>query len=242
MTPPRRDVRPRTRAGRLAAVEAWLAQREAALLDGRGALVDVGYGEAPVTTAEWAAAARAVNPALRVIGLEPRAPGLGAAGGVELVEGDFSSVAALGPCAVVRAMNVLRGYREEEVPAIHAALGLGLVEGGLLVEGSTDTPGSVTVAWLLRRRGGALVKEALLFHTDFSRGFSPWLFRDWLPRELRRRAGPGTAIHALLSAWSARADSSGQRDPRLRFQASLGGAVEASPWERDHGYARAVGL
>ncbi|MDP1827258.1 MAG: hypothetical protein Q8L48_28550 [Archangium sp.] len=224
------------------------------LLDGRGVIVDVGYGESPVTTLELAHAVREVTPSLRVVGVE-RKRGQAAFGqgsqvhnrraqsslsplspsSLELVEGDFGSCATLGPTAVVRAMNVLRGYREEEVPAIHAALGAALVEGGLVLEGSTDTDGHVTVAHLLRRRGGRLVREALLFHTDFSRGFSPWLFRDWLPRDLRRRATPGTAIHELLKRWEAQAKGG---DPRARFLSSVRGIVDASPWEMEHGFAR----
>lgn len=238
-TAPTRDVRPRTRPGRLAALDAWLLENERALHDGRGVLLDVGYGQAPVTTLEWARSARALNPALKVIGLERRP---GTHDELELREGDFSTCASFGPAAIIRAMNVLRGYREAEVPSIHAALGAALVEGGLVVEGSTDTEGHVTVAWLLRKRGEALHKEALLFHTDFSRGFSPWLFRDWLPRELRRRAQPGTAIHALLTRWDERAKRVGEKEPRRRFAASVGGGLEATAWELEHGYARALNL
>lgn len=232
-----RSVRPRTRAGRLTALDAWLVATQPELLDGRGAIVDVGYGETPVTTHELAQAVRLLNPALRVVGLE-RKPATAAAPDLELHEGDFSTCATLGPTAVVRAMNVLRGYREAEVPGIHEALGSALIEGGLLLEGSTDTEGQVTVAWLLRRRGRALLREALLFHTDFTRGFSPWLFRDWLPRDLRRSALPGTAIHDLLTRWEAQAKSSSAKDPRERFVASVPGLLEATPWELAHGFAR----
>jgi hypothetical protein len=255
-----RPVRPRTRAGRLAALDAWLCVEARELLDGRGALLDVGYGLEPVTTLELARAVRVVTPGLRVVGLEREVgasavgePGrstvaresrdaeLEAAAGLsselELRAGDFSSCAAVAPAAVVRAMNVLRGYREEEVPAIHAALAAPLVDGGLVLEGSTDTEGAVTVVHLLRRRGAALTREALLFHTDFSRGFSPWLFRDWLPRDLRRRVRPGTAIHGFLEAWAEHARGA---EPRERFVASLDGVagLETTAWERAHGFAR----
>lgn len=210
----------------------------AELLDGRGAIVDVGYGQSPVTTLEWARAVRGVNASLRVVGVDRKAA---VSAEVELVEGDFSTCAALKPTAIVRAMNVVRGYREEEVPAIHAALGAGLIEGGLCLEGSTDTEGHVTVAWMLRRRGGKLSREALLFHTDFTRGFSPWLFRDWLPRDLRRRAGPGTAIHALLTQWDSQAKN-GPVEPRARFVASARAVVEGTGWELGHGFARTTCL
>ncbi len=238
MSLPSRPVRHRTRAGRLAALDAWLCAEARALLDGRGAVLDVGYGLEPTTTLELARAVRAVTPGLRVVGLE-RAPLEAAGDELELHTGDFSTCATLAPLAVVRAMNVLRGYREAEVPALHAALGAGLVEGGLVLEGSCETDGAVTVVHLLRRRGAGLVREALLFHTDGTRGFSPWLFRDWLPRDLRRRAHPGTPVHALLEAWAARAVGD---EPRARFLAALDGVpdLEATDWERTHGYARWV--
>ena len=181
---------------------------------------------------------REVSPSLRVVGIDSFP--FPARCEVELVTGDFSTCATLGPTAVVRAMNVLRGYREEEVAAIHEALGAGLVEGGLVLEGSTDTEGHVTVVHLLRRRGAQLVREALLFHTDFTRGFSPWLFRDWLPRDLRRSATPGTPIHDLLTRWDAHARA-GPVDPRERFVASVREVVEATNWELEHGFARSVG-
>jgi hypothetical protein len=136
-------------------------------------------------------------------------------------------------------MNVLRGYREEEVPALHEALGAALIDGGLLLEGSTDTEGHVTVVGLMRKRSGQLRREALLFHTDFSRGFSPWLFRDWLPRDLRRQVKPATAIHSLLTTWDSQVKGD---DPRARFVSSVLGVVEASPWELERGFARALGI
>ena len=218
------------------ALDGWIVASCVELLDGRGAIVDLGYGETPVTTLELASAVRSVNSALRVVGIERSVEEEESQ--LELIEGDFTTCATLGPTALVRAMNVVRGYREDEVPAIHAALGAGLVEGGLVLEGSTDTEGHVTVAHLLRRRGEVLVREALLFHTDFTRGFSPWLFRDWLPRDLRRSALPGTAIHELLWRWDAKAKATGLDDPRGRFTSSVHDVVDATEWELEHGFSR----
>ncbi len=226
MTPLSRAVRPRTRAGRLAALDAWLVHEVPELLDGRGCVVDVGFGLTPVTTEELARAL----PGVRVVGVERHAASSGA---VELMVGGFETVAALAPVAVVRAMNVLRGYREEEVEPARALLAQGLVPDGLLVEGSSDTEGHVLVAHL--RRAG---RRALLFHTDFTRGFSPWLFRDWLPRELRRRVTPGTALFQLFSGWEARAKAAAVDSARKRFLASLAAPLLASDWERENGFAR----
>jgi hypothetical protein len=214
VTLPDRDVRARTRAGRLAALDAWLVRAERPLLergDGEWAgagFIDVGFGERLATTLEAAAALRAVRPDLPVIAVERDASraqaALDEAGAAEVhvVEGGFDVLASLRPARVVRAVNVLRAYRDDEVPAIHGALAAPLLTGGLVLEGSTDEPGAITAVHLLRRTADGVTREGLLFHTDFSRGFSPWMFRDWLPRDLRRSVRPGTAIHDLLTAWN----------------------------------------
>jgi hypothetical protein len=221
----------------LAALDAWLVHSCPELLDGRGLIVDFGYGESPITTLELAEAiGRPVTGIEQTVSLSLRGGERVGERGCHFLEGDFATCATLGPTSVVRAMNVLRGYREEEVPALHEALGAALIEGGLLLEGSTDTEGHVTVVGLMRKRSGHLRREALLFHTDFSRGFSPWLFRDWLPRDLRRSVRPGTAIHSLLSTWDSQVQGDG---PRERFAASVYGVVEATAWELAHGFARA---
>lgn len=236
-------MRGRTRAGRLAALDAWVCHERAEVLRAGGVVLDVGFGVEPVTTLELAAAVRAVEPGLAVVGVERDASRVRPVPGVRLVQGDFASLAALGPACLVRAMNVVRGYREDEVPAIHAALGAATADGGLVLEGSTDTEGHVMAAWVLSKRGGALVRDALLVHTDFSRGFSPWLFRDWLPRDLRRRVKPGAPVHGLLSAWAAAVEALGPGVPaRARFEDSLEAmrahGLEATAWERANGYAR----
>lgn len=238
-----RAVRPRTRAGRLDALDAWLVHEGAGALRLPGAVIDVGYGASPVTTCALARAVRAVRPGLRVVGLEQRAAAVAPEEPLELVVGDFATLPALGPACVVRAMNVLRGYREAELPAIHAALGEPLVEGGLVLEGTSDVEGHVLTAWVLRRVGGALVREALLLTTDFTRGFSPWLFRDFLPQDLRRQVKPGTAVHALLARWAAVVEAGAPgRAPRERFEASVPQVpgLAATPWELAHGCVRAA--
>jgi hypothetical protein len=58
-------------------------------------------------------------------------------------------------------------------------------------------------------------------HTDGERGFSPWLFRDVLPRELRRDVKPGTAVHRLLSDWEVAWQATRTADPRQSFRSSV---------------------
>lgn len=132
---------------------------------------------------------------------------------------------------------------------MHRTLTRYLLPSGLLVEGSADATGAVMAAHLLRRgvgEGAELpLREALLFHTDFSLGFAPMLFRDWLPRDLRRRVRPGEPIHDFFSAWSAawqQARTLGHTHPPDAFrEAALGlsarmEGVATDPWLLSQGY------
>jgi hypothetical protein len=227
--PPDRPTRGRTRAGRLAALDAWLLATERPLLEtpGEAPVVDVGFGAEPWTLLEWAEGVRSVNRSLVVVGVEREASALRAAAGpcaaagVHVREGGFD-LNGLAPARLVRAMNVLRGYTEAEAATAHVLLGAGLAEGGLLVEGSASEDGSLCTAHLLRKADGGLRHEALWFATDFTRGFAPLQFRDWLPRDLRRSVKPGTAIHGFLQRWTAAWDSiRAGLAPAEAFHASL---------------------
>ncbi|HKU37178.1 MAG TPA: hypothetical protein VJR89_03505 [Polyangiales bacterium] len=192
-------------------------------------LVDFGVGEWPWTTLEWAQLLRACNGQLRVIGVEVDARRLRharrlAAGEVEFRHGSFALPLARGERArLIRAMNVLRGYSESEAEAARLQLAEALVPGGLLIEGTSSHSGGVLCAHWLRKRDSALTREALVFSSDFSQGFAPWLFRDRLPRDLRRSCRPGSAIHAFFSAWSdafEAARSTGVRESSALFALS----------------------
>jgi hypothetical protein len=240
--PPDRRTRGRTRAGRLAALDAWLLATERPLLEAPGAapVVDVGFGAEPWTLLEFAAATRSAQPSLAVVGVERDGAALRAAErpcaehGVTLSQGGFQ-LDAIAPARLVRAMNVLRGYTEAEAAQAHALLGEALAEGGLLVEGSASEDGALCTTHLLRKVNGALRHEALWFATDFTRGFAPIQFRDWLPRDLRRAVKPGTAIHGLLQRWTAAWEGvRGGRPPREAFTASLDVlATTGEPLRRD---------
>ncbi|RKH07014.1 methylase [Corallococcus sp. CA047B] len=209
-------TRGRTAPGRLRALDAYLCRFESALLTrqddawARAVFVDVGFGEQPWTTLESAAAFRTLNPELSVVGVELDAERAGAAARTHadarthFREGGFAlPLSPEEPARLVRAMNLLRQGPQERIPEVHRALTRPLLPSGLLVEGSSDTDGAVLVAHLLRRApdDAAPVRESLLFHTDFSRGFAPLLLRDWLPRDLRRRVRPGEPVHAFFQAW-----------------------------------------
>jgi hypothetical protein len=257
MTSPDRKTRGRTAPGRLQGLDAYLLHEEHALLARRegawahAAFVDVGFGEHPWTTLDSARAFREVHPALPVVGVELEPHRVAAAQEhadalTDFRQGGFSLPLRPGETVrLIRAMNLLRGYRPEDVPGIHQSLGGALLEGGLLVEGSTDTSGAVLVAHLLRRVPEGLSREALLFHTDFSRGFAPVLFRDWLPRDFRRRVKPGEPIHAFFAHWTEaweNARAAGPLEPPEAFRQSVLGLAErieglvTHAWLLERGY------
>lgn len=228
-SPPGSATRGRTRPLRLRALDSYLIAQELHLLtrgdgDWSGApIIDFGLGDTPATTLELAGVLRAINPDLELLGVDHAPARVAAARSFEdprvrFALGDFDTLPSLARRArVIRVMNVLRGYPVEAVPRAHAQLGAALLDGGLALEGSSDPDGAVLTAHLLRRRGDALVREALLFHTDFSRGFAPWMFRDWLPRDLRRSVRDGTAIHAFLSAWTVHFEAHRTGEPAGTF-------------------------
>ncbi len=222
-------MRARTRPGRLAAIDRWLTLHEQPLLAAANTVIDVGFGETPVTTHEWAHTISA-----KVIGVEQALSLIEAARRthptLHLVHGSFETLASLAPATVVRAMNVLRGYQANAIASAHQALAAPLIDGGVLIEGSCDTEGQVTVAHVMRKRGAELLREALVFHTTFERGFSPWLFRDWLPRDLRRSATPGTRVFDFLAAWHVVFETT--RGPiETRFAESVAHMPELTLWE-----------
>lgn len=192
-----RPVRSRTRPGRLAAIDAFLGP-----MPPGSTIIDFGFGTAPVTSLEWASH---LGPTVTVIAVERDLAHIESArtlnSPLTLVCGGFETLATLGPVSAVRAMNVLRAYPLEHIGQAHRALAAPLAQQGLLIEGSTDTEGCVTTAHVFRRVGSALTHEGLLFHTTFTRGAGPWLFRDSLPRDLRRSVAPGTRIFEFLTHW-----------------------------------------
>ena len=234
-----RRIRGRTAAGRMRLLDAFLIHAAGRYLcpdpfTGAfdGPFVDVGFGEEPVTTLETAAllrdacAARGGGP-LMVVGVET--DGARVARAEELageltrfLHVEFAIAEKLDrPARLVRAMNVLRQYAPEEVEVAHRIWGEALAEGACLVEGTCDGDGAVLTAHVLQRRGEGAERLGLLFATDFSRGFSPWLFRDRLPADLRRSVRSGHPVWTFLESWerhAAAAREEGARAPAATFR------------------------
>ncbi len=134
---------------------------------------------------------------------------------------------------VIRMMNVLRGYPAAEARAALEHLAAFLPEEGLLIEGSSCPEGSVLCAHLIRRRGRQPQRRALLFYTDFSQGFAPWMFRDRLPRDLRAHAGRGGPLFPMFQEWAAawHIARSETKDPRRTFCSTARLLTRTNPYE-----------
>jgi hypothetical protein len=197
-----------TNPNRLRRVDNWIAARFASLL--RSAddplVVDLGYGESPVTTVELRYRLAAVRPDLRVVGLEIDPVRVAAAQpaarppGLEFRRGGFE-LAGLRP-VLVRAMNVLRQYDESTVDSAWSAMTSG---GATVVEGTCDELGRLA-CWVVLDGDGprSLTLAANLGHLD-----GPARFAERLPKALIHHNVAGERIHDLLyaldAAWRAAA-------------------------------------
>ncbi len=252
-----KKTRGKTAPGRLRALDQWLCRTEVALLTraegawAEACVVDVGFGAHPTTTLEMAQTFESVAPGLSVLGVEndPRrveaARALDSPARVHFVEGGFTlPLSPQQPARLVRAMNVLRQYSPQDCHVAHRKLTDSLLEGGLLVEGSCDKHGDLLTVHLCRKTTEGYMREAIMFFFGSGRGFAPVMFRDWLPRDLRRCVVPGQAITDFLGMWTqawseVRAVVSGPREAfaaSARLLAQRCSDVVAEPWMWDAGY------
>jgi hypothetical protein len=114
-------------------------------------VVDLGYGELPVTTLELAARLKPVRAGIRVVGLEihpdrVHAARAAAPNTVEFGLGGFE-LGGLRP-VLVRAFNVLRQYPAEAVPDAWSSMRTRLAPGGPIIDGTCDELGR-RCAWVL---------------------------------------------------------------------------------------------
>lgn len=225
-TPPRRPhptshkpqgqvTRGKTAGNRLRQVDHFVLRYDPGLLtrrDGAFAnalLVDLGYGAEAITTLEMGARFRRLNPHLPILGVEIDPQRVAAAqpyasqhiffrlGGFNLPLQAGESV------RLIRAFNVLRQYEEAQVRPAWDELATYLLPGGLLVEGTSTPSGAIWVANILRRQEAGLLQEALVFFTNFHRGFDLLDFQAVLPKNYIHRMLPGEPICEFFSAWKA---------------------------------------
>jgi hypothetical protein len=165
-------------------------------------VIDLGYGQSPVTAVELLARLRRHRPDVEVLGLEidpervaaaQQASGPGLSFGV----GGFE-LAGRQP-VLVRAANVLRQYPPAAVPGAWQRMQRQLAAGGAIVEGTSDELGR-RASWVLLDAGGPL-SLTLSCRLEYLR--RPSDVADRLVKSLIHRNVAGEPIHRLLRAMDA---------------------------------------
>ncbi|RZS87613.1 hypothetical protein EV189_3047 [Motilibacter rhizosphaerae] len=204
-----------TAPNRLRRVDRWLVATHGRLLRtcADPLVVDLGYGETGVTPLELWTRVRAVRPDARVVGVEIDPARVAAAAplarpGLEFVRGGFELPVAGDP-VVVRALNVLRQYAEDEVPAAWQRLLDRLAPEGIVVEGTCDELGRLG-GWVTLDRTGPRTLTLAARLAGLER---PSVLAERLPKALIHRNVPGERVHALLAdldaGWDAAAAYAG---------------------------------
>ncbi|MEO8829066.1 class I SAM-dependent methyltransferase [Lapillicoccus sp.] len=194
-----------TSPNRLRRVDRWLADTQGWRLrvaPPPAVVVDLGYGASPVTAVELQERLVRMHPDVEVVGIEID-PVRVAAGislqrpGLRFVLGGFEiPLPGGGRPVVVRAMNVLRQYPEDEVaPAWEQVLDR-LASGGLLVDGTCDELGR-RAAWVAVDASGPVSLTLSLRLRELER---PSDVAERLPKALIHRNVPGEGVHAFLAA------------------------------------------
>jgi hypothetical protein len=186
-------TRGKTALNRLRQVDVYIALAYPAVLSsGDPLVIDVGYGAYPWTTLEMRDRWLPVNPRLRVLGIEIDADRVAAAlpyadpPSIDFRLGGFNVHNLIGSARarLIRAYNVLRQYDESEVSAALDALGAGLEQGGLLIEG-TSTPTGHLVAFDVYQKTELTVEHReIVFGTNFRAALDPEDFQTILPKRL----------------------------------------------------------
>ncbi|HEX6683754.1 MAG TPA: class I SAM-dependent methyltransferase [Candidatus Limnocylindrales bacterium] len=224
MRPKGEITRGTTNPNRLRRIDRWIAWRCRDLLTATAQplVVDLGFGASPITAVELRQRLSALNPGVRVVGLEIDRERVAAAQPMAdpprltFAHGGFE-LAGLRP-DLVRALNVLRQYDESEVARAWARMSAAMRPPGLLVEGTCDELGRVC-AWVAIEAGSS-TPVSLTFAAKLSALDTPLTFAERLPKSLIHHNVAGASVHdvlsALESAWL-RAAPTGVFGPRQRW-------------------------
>ena len=196
-------------------------------------VVDLGFGESPVTTVELADRLGSVRPGgVDVLGLEIDPGRVEAAqsfarAGLSFAVGGFE-IPAPRPPLVIRAFNVLRQYDEGEVAAAWQQCTSRLARGGVLIEGTCDEVGRLA-SWVALSHAGP---ETFTIAARVATLARPADLAERLPKCLIHRNVPGEAVHRLFQdldhAWDVHAGLA-VFGARQRWVAAVG-ALRAGGW------------
>ena len=170
-------------------------------------VVDLGYGFEAVTTLELAEKFWKVNPHLKIIGVEIDLERVEKAKPFEstLLEfrhGGFNIPLRAGETIrFIRAFNVLRQYPEDQVISAWSEMSKGMIDGGILMEGTSNPSGGIWVANILRYKKKNWTSEGLVFFTNFRGELDLDDFKARLPKNLIHRMIPGEMIYSFFENW-----------------------------------------
>lgn len=207
-----RPTRGTTNTNRLRRIDRWIAAHPALRRADRPIVVDLGFGASGATAFELFERLLPASPEVRVVGIEidpdrVRTATDQLASKPDLVRervsfrrGGFETPLPGGARPrVIRALNVLRQYDEDEVPAAWRMMLDRLEPGGLLVEGTCSEIGRVA-SWVGCSPTGP---ETFSIGLHLGSLELPSIAAERLPKALIHRNVPGERIHALLAALDA---------------------------------------
>jgi len=165
-------------------------------------VIDLGYGDSPITAVELLTRLQPVRSDVTVLGLEIDPDRVAAAlpatrPGLSFERGGFE-LAGRRP-VIVRAANVLRQYPEPSVAGYWQTMQVALAPGGVIVEGTCDEVGR-RASWVLLDATGPLTLTLCCKVDAIER---PSDLAERLVKALIHRNVAGEPIHALLRAMDA---------------------------------------
>lgn len=250
-----RPTRGTTGTNRLRRNDRWIAASSALRRADDPLVIDLGYGASGVTALELATRLRKVRADVEVIGFELDPERVTAAREqladvragltpfsrdlpVSFARGGFEVPIAGGRRpAIIRAMNVLRQYDEDDVPGAWRTMSARLAPEGMLVEGTCDEIGRIA-SWVDVSPDGAPVTFTVSLR--LAELEHPGIVAERLPKALIHRNVPGERIHDLLVAldreWD-RAAPLSAFGATQRFMAAVG-ALRDQGWAVGGGQTR----
>jgi hypothetical protein len=196
-----------TNPNRLRRIDRFVVAQSVLRSEANPILVDLGFGASPITAIELSERARKVNPAAQVVGVEIErervARGLAiATDHLHFALGGFEVPLPNPPFAadtkvhLIRAFNVLRQYKEDDVTAAWQLMCSRLAPNGLLIEGTCDEIGRLA-SWVTLNPDGP---QTFTISLRLNALELPSKVAERLPKALIHHNLPGEKIYDFLQA------------------------------------------
>ena len=209
-----RITRGTTAPNRLRRIDRWILNYECSWLRtlDRPIVVDLGYGATPITAVELRNRLhKHVSENIQVVGIEIDPARVEQAQelsdkSLSFIQGGFE-VPTVKPVALIRALNVLRQYEENEVVPAWQKMSKNLLPGGLIIDGTCDEIGRRAV-WVAVRKSsdGQIAPESLTISMHLQTLEKPSDIAPRLPKILIHHNVDGEKIHGVLQqlddAWN----------------------------------------